>query len=336
MNFGRMKSPSPDVHLPFMTAMVLWPQASNRSNPMRRILVPLDGSPFGETALMPAGDIAERTGGCLELVTVKTPVHVRARAYLDRHAEALHRQFELAVFTTVLDGPVPSAIAEHVREDPPALIVMSTHARPGPSRPLSGSVADRLLRELHCPLILLRPGTIPAVGQLPSVPRVLVALDGSALAETVLDEVSRFLPREMTTLLLLRVIAPAEVFPVGTPVTLPAMRPNLLEARQAAAEAYLESTASKLREVGWQVEHDVVVGWDPAVEVTRWAATRHCDLIAIATRGRGGVRRMFLGSVADKVIRCSSTPILIVNPLAGASSRILGEQLEAASAGAEP
>ena len=213
---------------------------------MHRILVPLDGSPFGETALLPAGDLAERTGSSLDLVTVRTPVHVRARSYLDRLAQELHRRFEVAVLTTVVEGSVPSAIVEHVREDPPDLIVMSTHARSGPGRLLSGSVADRLLHELHCPLILLRPGRASAAGQLPALPRVLVALDGSALAETVIDEVERFLPRDLTTLHLLRVVAPAEVFPVGAPMAMPTMLPNLMEARQAAAEAYLESTASKL------------------------------------------------------------------------------------------
>ena len=84
------------------------------------------------------------------------------------------------------------------------------------------------------------------------------------------------------------------------------------------------------------MEHEVVVGWDPAVEVVRSAGAHRCDLIAIATRGLGGVRRMFLGSVADTVIRRAGTPVLVVNPPAGASSRILGEQLEAAPAGAAP
>ncbi len=65
----------------------------------------------------------------------------------------------------------------------------------------------------------------------------------------------------------------------------------------------------------------------------RSAVVHRCDLVAMATRGLGGVQRMFLGSVADKVIRCAATPVLVVNPSAGASSRVLGEQLAAATAG---
>jgi len=99
------------------------------------ILVPLDGSPFGESVLSLAGDIAERMGSNLELVTVNPPDRhpdipagmiaeiasargVGARLYLDTQAQELHRRFEVAVYTAVLDGPVSSAIAEHVRHDP--------------------------------------------------------------------------------------------------------------------------------------------------------------------------------------------------------------------------
>jgi hypothetical protein len=54
-------------------------------------------------------------------------------------------------------------------------------------------------------------------------------------------------------------------------------------------------------------------------------------LIAIATRGLGGVQRMLLGSVADKVLRNAAVPVLVLNPAAGASSRLLPERLEAAA-----
>src|SRR5262245_8548394 len=181
---------------------------------MCSILVPLDGSSFGESALSLAGEIAERTGRSLELVTVKPPVRhpdisagmlaevdseggVGARLYLDQQAQELHRRFEIGVHTAVLDGPVPGAIADHVHYNPPDLIVMSTHGRSGAGRVLLGSVADRLLRELHCPFILVRPGSGLATGQLPPAPRVLVALDGSPLAESVIDEVSRLFPCEL-------------------------------------------------------------------------------------------------------------------------------------------
>jgi nucleotide-binding universal stress UspA family protein len=112
---------------------------------------------------------------------------------------------------------------------------------------------------------------------------------------------------------------------------LPAMEPDLTAARLASARRYLEETATKLRKAGWRVEHEVVTEWTPSAGVLRYAEARHCDLIAIATRGLGGIQRMFLGSVADKVIRGAATPVLVVNPAAGAFSGLLGDQPEAAS-----
>jgi nucleotide-binding universal stress UspA family protein len=314
---------------------------------MRRILVPLDGSPFGESVLPLAGSLAERMGGNLELVTVNPPDRhpdipagmiaeiasargVGARLYLDTQAQELHRRFEIAVYTAVLDGPVSSAIAEHVRHDPPELIVMSTHGRSGPSRLFLGSVADRLLRELHCPFVLGKPGSLR---ELPATPRVLVPLDGSSLAESVVDAVARFFPCDQATLRLVRVVPPGEVLPVGMAMPLPAMAPDLMEARLEAASAYLERTAAKLRRIGWHVEHEVITDWHPSAAVLRSAADHRCDLIALATRGLGAVERIFLGSVADKVIRGAATPVLVVNPSGNAASRLLMEQHEVEAVG---
>jgi nucleotide-binding universal stress UspA family protein len=315
---------------------------------MRQLLVPVDGSGFGESALDLAGAIAARIGSSLELVTVIPPVvhpdiptvmavdsratrTTGAQSHLERQAAELRTRFDITVSTTVLEGAVADAIAEHVRAGSSDLIVMSTHGRSGPARLLLGSVADQLLRELHCPFILVRPGRALAACEIPTAARVLVPLDGSPLAETVVDEVARLFHPDLAALHLLRVVAPAEAFPVGAPMPLPAVEPNLMEARLTAARRYLEGTAFKLRAAGWQVEHEVATGWNPAAAVLRSAETHRCDLIAIATRGLGGVQRMLLGSVADKVLRNAAVPVLVLNPAAGASSLLLPERLDAAA-----
>ncbi|HEY9443911.1 MAG TPA: universal stress protein [Gemmatimonadales bacterium] len=316
---------------------------------MRHLLVPLDGSGFGESALWLAGAIAARTGRDLELVTVITPAAhpditaalaaeieatcgTHARAYLESQAEKVHRRFGIAVHTAVLEGEVPNAVSIHVRASPPELIVMSTHGRSGPSRFFLGSVADRLLRELHCPFVLVRPTTGLARGELPDAARVLVPLDGSPLAESVIDQVAGLCRSDSAELRLVRIVAPAEVFPIGAPMPLPSPNPNLMEARIAMARSYLERRASRLRDAGWRVECEVVVAWSAAAEVLRLAEEHRCDLIAIATRGHDGVQRMLLGSVADKVIRGATMPVLAVNPSPGAFSLLLGAEAETETA----
>ena len=315
---------------------------------MRHFLVPLDGSGFGETALALAAAVAERKGRALTMVTVRpTTAHpdisatmsatietcsrTHAQAYLESAAEQVRRRFNIELRTAVLEGEAATGIAEHALADPPELIVMSTHGRSGPSRLFLGSVADRLVRELHCPFILVRPSTPPAEVELPAAARVLVPLDGSPLAESVLDEVERLFSPGLATLHLVRAVDPVAAFPMGAPMPLPPMEPELVEVRRAAAREYLEGTAWKLRRAGWRVEYKVVTEWRPATAVLSYAEAHECDLIAIATRGRGGAQRLFLGSVADKVIRGAATPVLVVNPAAGAFSRVLGERWATAS-----
>ena len=202
---------------------------------MRHILVPLDGSGFGETALALAAAIAERKGCALEIVTVYAPTahpdfsapmnaeietwpRTSAQAFLASMAEQARRRFDIELRTTVLEGEAATAIAEHALASPPELIVMCTHARSGPSRLFLGSVADRLVRELHYPFLLVRPSTPAAEVELPATARVLVPLDGSPPAESVLDEVERrFFRPGLATLHLVRAVDPVAAFPIGAP-----------------------------------------------------------------------------------------------------------------------
>jgi nucleotide-binding universal stress UspA family protein len=321
---------------------------------MPRILVPLDGSAFGEAALPLAGPIARRIGAELELVKVYVPfphpdvprdlaeeveAEIRARdfSYLDDMSQEVRREFEVPVTTALLDGGVEAALMRHAGAHPPDLIVMSTHGRSGPSRFFLGATADRLLRELHRPMLIVRPTTAPADRE-PFSPKILVPLDGSPLAETVLDEVTRLFPPTVATLHLLRVVVPVELAPMALPVPLPPTRPEILEQQLASARSYLGATALKLRLAGWRVQQTVEVGWSPQETILSYAKAHGCDLIALATRGHGGLERMILGSVADKVIRGASMPVLAVNPPAGATSRLLAgaasaETCDAALAG---
>jgi nucleotide-binding universal stress UspA family protein len=94
-----------------------------------------------------------------------------------------------------------------------------------------------------------------------------------------------------------------------------ASRPRSLEEeREAAAREYLEKIAARLREEGVSVQTRVVAAPHAAPAILEEAQTQRCDFIALATHGRGGLRRMLLGSIADKVIRGASTPVLVYRP----------------------
>lgn len=82
------------------------------------------------------------------------------------------------------------------------------------------------------------------------------------------------------------------------------------------AAEYLESVASQWVN-GRGPAHVVVSIGDPAEEILRIASEEAVDFIAIASHGRGAVRRMWFGSVADRLTRSAEIPVLVVRPRDG-------------------
>jgi nucleotide-binding universal stress UspA family protein len=147
--------------------------------------------------------------------------------------------------------------------------------------------------------------------------QIVVALDGSPLAEQVLPYVEALATRFGSTVTLLRAIrAPgtiiAETTAPTTPVAGPVVDPTpIVEAERQEAAHYLESLADRLREQGLTIKDEVSEG--PAAQViVQRAQALGADLIAMTTHGRGGLGRLVFGSVADAVLRSAACPILLV------------------------
>lgn len=182
----------------------------------RTILVPLDGSDFGECALPLAMSIARRTGASLRLLRVNPPLgaiffwspmpgstleaelhdHFRAdaRAYLESVGNRLKRAGAGTVTYAVREGDVDvaEAVRKHVDSEGADLVVMSSHGRGAFDRLWLGSVADELIRSLEIPLLLVRPTKqepVPDLGHEAMLRHILLALDGTPLAERVLTPV---------------------------------------------------------------------------------------------------------------------------------------------------
>jgi nucleotide-binding universal stress UspA family protein len=134
--------------------------------------------------------------------------------------------------------------------------------------------------------------------------RILVPLDGSTLAETVLDKAIE-LARDGATPVLLRAAEARRL--VGDPV---AAQINVVH----DAELYLGGVAERLRGAGvGNVETCVWYG-PPAEAIIEAARARQTDLILMSTHGRSGLGRLVLGSVAESVLRATRTPILLLRP----------------------
>lgn len=147
--------------------------------------------------------------------------------------------------------------------------------------------------------------------------RILVPLDGSALAEEVLphvEDLARRLPAEVhfvqvvgltTSLLTLEPGAGAMVDP--NVVT------RQLEEELGEAERYLGALAHEWRNKGLGVNWDVLRG-TAAAGITEFAREHNFDLIAMSTHGRSGLGRLVFGSVADQVLREAGSPVLLIKP----------------------
>ena len=290
------------------------------------ILVPLDGSKFGEWAVHTALGLARRLRARVELVSVfeeepdipfehRVPLE-QIRWYLEGLTNRIGEVSDVPVASTVLNGPVTQRLEEHAERAAPDLVVMSTHGRGPLSRARLGSVADRLVRRVSMPVLLLRPvqDAEPQLTDRQQLRQILVALDGSDVAEASLDWVKRIAQAAAASCTLLRIIPPSPALPSPyLPHTVEETDEALKDAREAA-ETYLAAVETRLQGDGLNVQSEVVVHSRPELGILSYAREQPVDLIAIATRGRGGVSRLVLGSVADKVVRAAAAPVLVTPP----------------------
>ncbi len=295
------------------------------------ILVPLDGSEFAERALPLASRIAQCSGAMLHLARVHptllqyAPVpgvplldpaleeqeRAEERRYLRRKAVELESD-GLRVQITLLDGPAGPRLAEHAGQLGIDLVVLTTHGRDPLSRMWLGSVADYLLRHLTVPRLLIHSS---GNGHLPptALPRrILVPLDRSPLAESAIGPAVALGKLAGAELVLLSVVEP--IVPIGDPgISYPAdLVREALDSMEQCSQEYLERLAGTLRCDGQVVTTRCVVDNRVARRIDQEAQRAGCDLIAIATHGAGGMRRLVLGSVTDKVVRGASVPVLVM------------------------
>jgi nucleotide-binding universal stress UspA family protein len=307
---------------------------------VRSILVPLDGSAFGEQALPLALSIARRAGTALQFVHVPvTPGRLfsesrpglentlgpallqRSRIYLESVAERVAAVAEVPVTTAVLEGDVVEAVHQRVLGAGIDLVVLSTHGRGPLARALLGSVADGLVRRLSVPVVLVRPREGAAELAADVCPqRVLVCLDGSPLGEKILEPAVALGSLAQAEYVLLRVVKPpvlAAVDPTGAAIAaqLAAEVEAWYEEERAEAQKYLERLAGPLRVWPAAVDTHVLTAEQSAAAILHEARARQVGLIALETHGRGGLPRQLLGSIADKVVRGADVPVLVHRPL---------------------
>ncbi len=310
-----------------------------------RILVPLDGSDMAAGILPVAEDLAQRLGARIDLLAVVDPEttelpsympiaagvpHVeisagqledaevvqleRVRAateYLNSVANSLRKGgLEVDVEATVGD-PAREIVAKAKRRHTD-VIAMATRGRSAIGRGLLGSVTDKVAHSSAVPMLIVRPAREDS--QEP-ISRLIVGLDGSRVAEAALDPARDLASSLGVPMLLLRATAVAARMAAygGEPYFASA---DLYGDTDAEAREYLDSVAARQEELGANVETRVGPG-TAYNEIQSTAGEQPGSLIVLATRGRSGLTRWVLGSVTDRIIRSSESPVLVIPPLIG-------------------
>jgi nucleotide-binding universal stress UspA family protein len=302
---------------------------------IRSVLVPLDGSPFAEQALPWAAAIAGAARARLRLTLVhqspspppldeatgrlytRIELSLRKvqREYLAKVADQVRREHGVQVAKVTLQGTPAPALARYVGEMDPEIVVMTTHGAGGIRRAWLGSVADQLVRSLEIPMLVIRPREVDQVpAGVAALQEILVALDGSRRAEAALAPAATLALLLRAKLALVRVVQP--VVPFTDPV-----RPfplgfdeELTRLSRAEAQDYLDDVAESLNAAGVPASAAAVVASSAFEAIQDAARAPGTGMIALATRGRGGLPRMVLGSVADKLVRGGELPVLVTRP----------------------
>ncbi len=294
---------------------------------IKTILVPLDGSELAEQVLPYASEIARRAKADVLLLTSIQPVGIWdatatainwereervAHEYLDAQKERLQAA-GVKVRVKREHGEAAAGILETAEAENVSLIAISTHGRSGITRWLFGSVADRIVQSSHVPLLMIRPDDKAPAS--PVFEKLLVPLDGSEVAASVLPFVEEMAKLFGASLVLYHAVPPISAYP-GFETVNPQLDGQVLQEMQQQAKELLSSTARELE--GRGLHATVAVSIDLAVDgILHAAKETGADLIAIGTHGRSGIGRMVMGSVANAVMRRSELPCLLVHPTSG-------------------
>lgn len=261
-----------------------------------RILVPLDGGPRGELALLAGVRLADLWSAHLEVLGLAD-----TDAGLTATEEAVHRQTvdlggRARVTVRIASHAVGDEVALAIESTRSTLVVMATSAR-SRSAAVTESIADTVLHRIHGPALLIGPNATIE----PDWPsgRMFICADGSALSEEILSHAA--------TIADALELAPW-LIAVGDPLPLP-------EGSEAMETNYTARLATRLEPmVTRQVNFDTLHGPQPADEIVAYARVHDGALIAMATHGRTGIQRLALGSVAMQVVHEAHCPVLVARP----------------------
>ncbi|MCH7788894.1 MAG: universal stress protein [Acidobacteria bacterium] len=264
------------------------------------LLVPLNGSQLAERAISVAAALAEREGLALELISIVSRRDQRddRKAYLEIVKATL--PFRPISSSVIVSTHAPSAIAAECDED--TMPVMATSGHIYRHDRYVGSAAETVVRASGRPVMLV--GAKCDVDHALDVDRVVVPTDGSKKSEEAIPLGLAWARRLGVPLWLVAVIKPDAVV---------SMRRAVRDDPQSSESSHLRNLAKMITDaddvqIEWEVLHDD----NPADAIAGSAIPN--SLVVMTTHGRTGLRRIALGSVATRLVRKATRPVIVFRP----------------------
>jgi nucleotide-binding universal stress UspA family protein len=255
--------------------------------------------------LPPVANAAD-AGSMIDPAPILAELRAAGEAYIDRAARRA-KAAGVAPQHRVVEGAAAPSILDLARDEGCTLIVMATHGRAGLEHFFVGSTTEAVLRGSTIPVLTIRAGKHTArPGR--CFERIIVGIDDSEPSDAALATVVDFPAEDRRHVLLCGVAGSA--FVVGGREYRQAAIDELHEETERVVETAL-ATAGKR---GRSFEVRVVDG-RTAPALIAAAEQEKADLIVLGSHGRRGLRRLFLGSVAENVVQSASIPVLVVRGL---------------------
>jgi nucleotide-binding universal stress UspA family protein len=230
-------------------------------------------------------------------------------AYLDQQAETV-RNAGLSAETVVRVGRAGDEVIAAARGVD--LVLIATHGRSGIARWWLGSVADKVVREVECPVLLIGPNV---KGELTAgIKRILLPLDGSEQAEDAIPVATWIAGITDSEIEVVRCMS---LTPVAYDPSMSIYSAELIDSLEAAVKEYLSGIEARL--AGKRVSATMLVG-GAAELLTEHLEQHPAGLVVMTSHGRSGIRRLALGSVTDRLLH-GPAPVLVVRAGGGMITR---------------
>jgi nucleotide-binding universal stress UspA family protein len=291
-----------------------------------KILLPLDGSELAEAAIPYVRDLAEQLNAEIFILHVCPPEHQRNlhmhQIYMNSIAEGMKKEArpDIKINAEVVIGDPSKIITDYAKLKEIDLVVITTHGISGFRPWTMGDVADKVVRGLGIPTLLVRNKDVPAVQKKHGViSKILLPLDNSEASKASLPYAIQLAKKLNAGIILFsraQTIYAQNLDGINNTMGggggLGVNWDSVDAATEKTIDDYLQTIEDKIKSEGVEATHTSYLGIDAAYEILEMEKRTQADLVVMATRGRSPVARWAFGSVAEKVLREGNLPILLI------------------------